>query len=168
MCVCTNSFQSGFPKIDLSVFSAPFIGIFDVSQCTYSQNQCLVPFPLLVPLALLSICVPPSYQDLPRFGWNQQTLTEHCWTRQAPSEHQLRMSGCLLCLFGWMCSFSVKNRLKKNRLYRLPYTEGYTRSSAPAAIFVEREREREREKEREIERRGRDRQTDRHTGRQAG
>ena len=41
-------------QIDFSVFSAPLFGIFDVSQCTCSQNQCLFPFHLLVPLALLS------------------------------------------------------------------------------------------------------------------
>ena len=56
---------------------------------------------------------------MPRFGWNQQTLTEHCQTRQAPNERELRMSGCLLCLFGWMCLFSVKNRRALVFIFRL-------------------------------------------------
>ena len=81
VCVCvrahTDSFQLKLgSQIDFSVFSAPLFAIFDVSQCTCSQNQCLFPLPLLVPLALLSniyaataiismfsrlawICVPP-------------------------------------------------------------------------------------------------------------
>ena len=40
--------------VDFSVFSAPLFGIFDVSQRTCSQNQCLFPLHLLVPLALRS------------------------------------------------------------------------------------------------------------------
>ena len=53
VCVCTDSFQAGFPNRFLCV-SAPLFGTFDVSQRTCSQNQCLFPLPLLVPLALLS------------------------------------------------------------------------------------------------------------------
>ena len=55
VCVCTDGFQLKLgSQIDFSVFSAPVFGIFDVSQCTCSQNQCLFPLPLFVPLALLS------------------------------------------------------------------------------------------------------------------
>ena len=56
VCVCTDSLQAGFPNRFLcqSVFSASLFGIFNVSQRTCSQNQCLFPFHLLVPLALLS------------------------------------------------------------------------------------------------------------------
>ena len=78
--------------------------------------SCSSPLACSSRLALdLCTAVLPSTASLPmpRFGWNQQTLTEHCRTRQAPSERQLRMSGCLWCLFGWMCSLSVKNRLKQ-------------------------------------------------------
>ena len=55
VCVCVHrqfSTQAGFPNRFLC--SAPLFGIFDVSQCTCSQNQCLFPLPLLVPIALLS------------------------------------------------------------------------------------------------------------------
>ena len=55
VCVCIDSFQLKLgSQIDFSVFSAPLFGIFDVSQCTCSQNRCLFPLPLLVLLALLS------------------------------------------------------------------------------------------------------------------
>ena len=53
VCVCTDSFQLKLgSQIDFSVFSAPLFGIFDVSQRPCSQNQCLFPLPLLVPLEL--------------------------------------------------------------------------------------------------------------------
>ena len=112
MCVCVHrQFSSRVPRNrSLCVF------------CTFHRYFRLVPIhmqPKSVscssPLALdLCTVVLPSAASVPvpRFGWNQQTLTEHCRIRQASSERQLRMSGCLLCLFGWMCSFSVKNRLK--------------------------------------------------------
>ena len=82
-----------------------------------SQNRFLCIFCTFCSSRLaLDLCTAalPSTASLPipRFGWNQQTLTEHCWTRQAPSEHQLRMSGCLWCLFGRMCSGAIKNGLR--------------------------------------------------------
>ena len=54
VCVCAPTVYKLGSQIDFSVFSAPLFGIFDVSQRTCSQNQCLFPFHLLVPLALLS------------------------------------------------------------------------------------------------------------------
>ena len=69
VCVCARAqtvFKLG-SKIDFSAFSAPFFGIFDVFQRTCSQNQCLVPLPLLVPLALLSICV---YRCLAKYSFS--------------------------------------------------------------------------------------------------
>ena len=55
VCVCdTDRFRPG-SQIDISAFFAPFFGIFDVSKRTCSQNQCLLP------MVLLSICVPPSF-----------------------------------------------------------------------------------------------------------
>ena len=77
VCVCApTGFKPG-SQIDLSAFSAPFFGIFDVSQYTCSQNQCLVPLPLLVPLALLSICVPPSCQARLLFRCLDLVETKH-------------------------------------------------------------------------------------------
>ena len=75
-----------------------------------SRLACSSPLACSSRLAL-DLCTSTASLPMPRFGWSEQTLTEHCRTRQAPSERQLRMSGCLLCLFGWMWSFSVKNRL---------------------------------------------------------
>ena len=73
VCVRTDSFQLKLgSQIDFSVFSAPLFGIFDVSQCTCSQNQCLFPLPLLVPLALLSniYMLPlPLSACFPRLAW---------------------------------------------------------------------------------------------------
>ena len=54
VCVCAPTVYKLGSQIDFSVFSASLFGIFDVSQRTCSQNQCLFPFHLLVPLALLS------------------------------------------------------------------------------------------------------------------
>ena len=55
VCVCAPTVFKLGSQIDFSVFfSAPLFGIFDVSQRTCSQNQCLFPLPLLVPLAFLS------------------------------------------------------------------------------------------------------------------
>ena len=60
VCVCvyvcvfnTDSFQTGFPNRSCCAScTCTFFGIFDVSQRTCSQNQCLVPLPLLVPLGV--------------------------------------------------------------------------------------------------------------------
>ena len=41
VCVTPTVFKPG-SQIDLSAFSAPFFGIFDVSQRTCSQNQCVL------------------------------------------------------------------------------------------------------------------------------
>ena len=54
VCMCSPTVFKLGSQIDFSVFSAPLFSIFDVSQRTCSQNQCLLPLPLLVPLALLS------------------------------------------------------------------------------------------------------------------
>ena len=54
VCVCAPTVYKLGSQIDFSVFSASLFGIFDVSQRTCSQNQCLFPFHLLDPLALLS------------------------------------------------------------------------------------------------------------------
>ena len=110
----TDSFQAGFPNRSVCVFCT-FLRYF-LRVPTHMQpksESCSSPFACSSRLALdLCTAVLPSTASLPRFGWNQ-TLTEHCRTRQASSERQLRMSGCLLCLFGRMCSFSVKNRLQR-------------------------------------------------------
>ena len=120
MCVCAPTVFKPGSQIDLSAFSAPFFGIFDVSQRTLLPKSvsCSSPLACSSHLALeLCTAVLPSTASLPmlRLGWNQQTLTEHCRTRQAPSERQLRMSGCLWCLFGRMCLFSVKAALNWKR-----------------------------------------------------
>ena len=118
VCVCarTDSFQAGFPNRFLCVFCT-FLRYFRPVP-THMQPKsvsCSSPLACSSRLALdLCTAVLPStaYLPMPRFGWNQQTLTEHCRTQQAPSERQLRMSGCLLCLFEWVCSGSIKNGLK--------------------------------------------------------
>ena len=115
VCVCTDSFQAGFPNRFLCVFCT-FLRYFRRVP-THMQPKsvsCSSSLACSSPLALdLCSAVLPSTVSLPmpRFGWNQQTLTEYCRTRQATSERQLRMSGCLLCLVGWMCSGSIKNGL---------------------------------------------------------
>ena len=82
---------------------------------------------------------------MPRFGWNQQTLTEnqqtlteHCRsrTRQATSERQLRMCGCLLCLCGWMRSGSIKKGLMQSCLAFSPHQFSlFQVSCMPSAIY---------------------------------
>ena len=41
VCVTPTVFKPG-SQIDLSAFSAPFFGIFDMPQCMCSQNQCVL------------------------------------------------------------------------------------------------------------------------------
>ena len=113
VCVCTDSFQAGFPNRSLCIFCT-FLRYFRRVPTHMQPKSVSCSSPLVCSSRLaLDLCtaVIPSTASvpMPRFGWNQQTLTEHCWTRQAPSERQLRMSGCLWCLFGRMCSFSVQN-----------------------------------------------------------
>ena len=140
MCVCVcvtlTVFKLG-SQIDLSAFSAPF-GIFDVSQRTCSQNQCLVPRPLLVPLGvsrricyhchyqhgfprLAWICVPPSCQIRLLFRcldsepntavntYKRNPSTKKC------SRGQLRNNGCLLCSRERLCLLPIKNGLYRIR-----------------------------------------------------
>ena len=109
VCVCTDNFQTGFPNRSLCVF------------CTFLRYFQRVPThmqPKSVSCSSPLACSSRLALDLATYSfssdaliWLEPTNTEHCRTRQATSERQLRMSGCLLCLFGRMCSFSVKNRL---------------------------------------------------------
>ena len=122
-CVCTDSFQLKLgSQIDFSVLSASLFSIFDVSQCTCSQNQCLFPLPLLVPLALLSnvyaataiismfsssrldrICVVLSCQIRLLFGCLDSEPNTAVNTVQAKSKHHevlvrsIKKQRCLLC-----------------------------------------------------------------------
>ena len=115
VCVCTDSFQAGFPNRFLCVFCT-FLRYFRHVP-THMQPKsvsCSSPLACSSRLALdlfTAVLSSTASLPMPRFGWHQQTLTEHCRIQQAPSERQLRMSGCLLCLSGWMCSFSVKDSL---------------------------------------------------------
>ena len=111
VCVCTDSFQAGFPNRFLSVFCT-FLRYFRRVPLHMQPKSvsCSSPLACSSHLALnpCSTVLPNTASlPMPQFVWNQKTLTEHCWT----SERQLRMSGCLLCLFGWMCSGSIKNSL---------------------------------------------------------
>ena len=97
MCVCVHQqFQAGFPNRSLCIFCT-FLRYFRRVP-THMQPKSMSSSPLACFSRLaLDLCtaVLPSTASLPmpRFGWNQQTLAEHCRTRQAPSKLQLRMSG---------------------------------------------------------------------------
>ena len=55
VCVCTDSLQAGFPNRFLCVFCTSLRYFRRIpTHMQLSQNQCLFPFHLLVPLALLS------------------------------------------------------------------------------------------------------------------
>ena len=119
-CVCAPTVYKLGSQIDFSVFSAPLFGIFDVSQCTCSQNQCLFPFHLLVPLPcsqtymlplpfsacflrLAWICVPPSCQIPLLFGCLDLEPNTAVNTVRAKSKHHevlarsIKKQRCLLC-----------------------------------------------------------------------
>ena len=126
VCVCdTNSFQPG-SQIDLSAFSAPFFGIFDVSQRTCSQNQCLVP------LALLSICVPPSCHVQLLFRCLDLVGTKH-WLSTAGhgKHHQLLGVVCWLLIVPATCECISGTDLLR-QFYVLPHWDRSCRSNFPS------------------------------------
>ena len=143
VCVCTDSFQLKLgSQIDFSVFSAPLFGIFDVCQCTCSQNQCLFPLPLLVSLALLSnvyaataiismfsssrldLCTAilsnTAFPRVPQFDSEPNTAVNTVWAKSKHHEvlaKSIRKQWCLQCLWERSCSFPIKNGLKLHSLF---------------------------------------------------